>query len=92
VQYYGTTLAAAAFDAAFPVRMMAPAPDRLADARATTSDLISSIVDCLGKYSGKDPKDRLFFPNGIDLIALDVKAGPVTVGLKIAGPKADSPK
>jgi hypothetical protein len=92
VQYYGSTLAEATIDAAFRVPMVSPTPDRLADARATMSALVSTIVDCLGKYSGTDQKDRLFFPDGIESIELDIKAGPVTVGLKIAGPKASSPK
>jgi len=92
VKYFGTSLVQVSFASAFRAHMTTPSPDKLADARATMADLVSTIVDCLGKYSGQDQKERLFFPNGIELIELDVKAGPVTVGLKIAGPKAPPPK
>jgi len=32
----------------------------------------------------------VFFPNGIELISLEVKVGQVDISLKVAGPKAES--
>jgi len=38
--------------------------------------------------SQSPPPDRVLFPNGIELIDLDVKVGPVEISLKIQGTKA----
>jgi hypothetical protein len=85
VLFYGThAIAAFAFH-----RIVAP--DKLTDARSTAQQLVAEIIDSLGKFSGKDQKDRIFFPNGIESIEIDVKAGPVSIDLKIAGPKTKVP-
>jgi hypothetical protein len=85
VKYYGTSL----LDAA-TMRFIAQLSqsDKLVDAKATIENLIVTIVDTLGKRTEGDHKDRVFFPNGIEKIEVEVKAGPVDVSVKIAGPKA----
>lgn len=79
VQYYGTTLS----DTSQLI-----APDRLVDVKATVESLIAKIVGSLGKGSEENPKDRLFFPNGIETVEIAVKAGLVDLSVKIAGPKS----
>lgn len=62
--------------------------DRLVDVRSTVESFISKVVETLGKDSQGDPKDRIFFPHGIDTVEIAVKTGLVDVSVKIAGPKS----
>ena len=71
-----------AFDGAFR-----PATDDLSSAQRTIQLLIGDIVQKLGSGSGAVDA-RILFPNGIEMIDVQVKAGPVDIHIKLAGPKA----
>jgi hypothetical protein len=62
--------------------------DSVSEVKAAVESLIATVADALNKTSDVEPKSRLFFPNGIEKIAIEVKAGPVSVSLAVAGPKA----
>ena len=85
VKYYGTTLQAAMMmSLATPIK----SSDNLSDVKSAVESLVTTVVDALNKTSDGEPKTRLFFPNGIEKIEIEVKAGPVDVRLAIAGPKS----
>jgi hypothetical protein len=86
VKYYGTTLQ----DAAVMMSLAMPSSslDSVSEVKAAVESLIATVADALNKTSDVEPKSRLFFPNGIEKIAIEVKAGPVSVSLAVAGPKA----
>jgi hypothetical protein len=87
VKYYGTILQDAM---AMHLEASITATDNLGQVKSAVESLIVTVVDALGKSSGDDPKKRLFFPNGIDNVEIEVKVGPVDVSLKIAGPKSST--
>ncbi len=85
VKYYATSLAVSF------TRLSAELDTTsLSDAKATTEGLIEKIVTSLSGHSGSDPKQRLFFPSGIEDVEVEVKAGPVELKVKVAGPKGSS--
>jgi hypothetical protein len=84
VKYYGTTLPNANLE---PQLLT---PDRLVDIKSSVESLIDKIVGSLSKSSEGDPKDRIFFPHGIETIEIAVKSGLVDVSVKIAGPRSGS--
>ena len=85
VKYYGTTLQSATMmSLAMPIK----SSDSLSDAKSAVESLVTTVVDALNKTSDEEPKPRLFFPNGIEKIEIEVKAGPVDVHLTVAGPKS----
>jgi hypothetical protein len=53
-------------------------------------ELVSRLVKTLGSApsAGTKQGNRFFFPNGVELIDLEVKVGSVDIHLKVAGPKA----
>ena len=69
-------------------------PDISAQGKEISSALehvLKTVVETLTSHSQKaDGGTRLWFPNGIELIDVEVKAGPVDVRVKVAGPKAAS--
>jgi hypothetical protein len=85
VKYYGTTVQ----DATMMMRLALPANsiDNLTEVKSTVESLITTVADKLNRTSDGDPKSRLFFPNGIEKIAIEVKAGPVSVSVTVSGPK-----
>jgi hypothetical protein len=87
VKYYGAILQDAM---AMHLGTSMTATDNLGQVKSAVESLIVTVVDALGKSSGDDPKKRLFFPNGIDNVEIEVKVGPVDVSLKIAGPKSSA--
>ena len=87
VNYYGTILQDAM---AMDLGRALTATDNLGQVRSAVESLIVTVVDALGKSSGEDPKKRLFFPNGIDNVEIEVKVGTVDVSLKIGGPKSSA--
>jgi len=85
VKYYGTTL-----QDAMMLRLGMPTTslDNLSEVKSAVESLITTVAEVLNKTSDGEPKGRLFFPNGIEKIEIEVKAGPVNVSLAIAGPKS----
>jgi hypothetical protein len=80
VKYYGTTLQD-------PMIVRLAVPASLAEVKSAVESIVTTVSDTLNKTSHDEPKSRLFFPNGIDDIEIEVKAGPVTVSLTVTGPK-----
>jgi hypothetical protein len=85
VKYYGTALQAAMMmSLATPIT----SSDNLYDVKSAVESLVGTVVDALHKASDEEPKTRLFFPNGIEKIEIEVKAGPIDVRLAVVGPKS----
>jgi len=84
VKYYGITL-----QDPLMMRQAMPATslDNLTEVKAAVESLITIVADTLSKTSDGEPKSRLFFPNGIEKIEIEVKAGPFSVSLAVTGPK-----
>jgi hypothetical protein len=87
VKYYGTSLPDVT-TGRFAAHLAAP--NELGDVKSAVKELISTVVDSMSSHSEADPKDRLFFPNGIERIEIEVKAGTIDVHLIVAGPKSSS--
>jgi hypothetical protein len=83
VKYYGTVLPDIT-DAFLTTRLATSAPDTLGAAVSSVESLIATVVESLGKPT----ENRLFFPNGIEKIEIEIKAGTVEVSVKVGGPKA----
>jgi hypothetical protein len=85
VKYYGTTL-----QDAMMMRLAMPATsfDNVSEVKSAVESLITTVVGALNKTSDGEPKSRLFFPNGIEKIEIEVKAGPVSVSVAVAGSKS----
>jgi hypothetical protein len=82
VHYFGTSLG---------LDQIARLPyDQFQAVGSAVEELLSRVVKTLGSaQSGETTQgNRLFFPNGIELIDLEVKVGGVDIKLKVAGPKA----
>jgi hypothetical protein len=84
VKYYGTTLLA---PMTMSLAMPAPSLDNLIEVKSAVESLIVTVADTLNKTSEGEPKSRLFFPNGIEKIEIEVKAGSTSISLTVAGPK-----
>jgi len=59
------------------------------DVGGTVQDLLEQTVRTISSAHATpgDGKERLFFPNGIELIDLHIKVGAVDIEVKVAGPK-----
>jgi hypothetical protein len=81
VHYFGTSL---------QLDRIARLPyDQFQSVGSAVEELMSRIVETLGSaQSGAKHGDRVFFPNGVELIDLEVKVGAVDIKVKVAGPKA----
>ncbi len=62
---------------------------KVGPAAASPQDIKTLINGCLAELRAaiKD-QAQIFFPNGIELILVQVKVGVIDVTLKVAGPKA----
>lgn len=87
VHYFGTSLLLT------PMKIMSV--DQFEAVHVAVEDLLSKVVKTLNSSSSAVPSEaesgnRIFFPNGIELIDVEVKAGPIDIKLKLAGPKANA--
>lgn len=82
VHYYGTSLS---LD-----RIARLSYEQFQSMGSAVNELLSRIVKTLGSAQSRGTKleNRLFFPNGVELIDLEVKVGEIDIKVKIAGPKA----
>jgi hypothetical protein len=85
VHYFGTSLVTEELAPRFPFR-------DITAATAAVESLMSQVVKTMGSASDAEIKQgsRVFFPNGVELIDLEVKVGTVDIKLKVAGPKAET--
>jgi hypothetical protein len=87
VHYFGTSLLVSPMDVV--------SVDQFESVHVAVEDLLAKVVKTLSSASSTAPGEteagnRIFFPNGIELIDLEVKVGPVDIKLKIAGPKGNT--
>ena len=83
VKYYGTVLPDVT-NAFLTTRLATSAPDSLGAAVSSAESLLTTLVESLGRPT----ENRIFFPNGIEKIEIEIKAGTVDVIVKVGGPKA----
>jgi hypothetical protein len=88
VKYYGTSLPDAATMHFIGQLAGLTRPDSLAEVKATIESLTTTLVSSIGTSYDGDQKDRVFFPNGVEKIEIEVKVGAIDVSVKVVGPKA----
>lgn len=88
VKYYGTSLPDAATMHFIAKLAGLTGPDNLAEVKATIENLTTALVSSIGKTYDGDQKNRIFFPNGVEKIEIEVKVGVIEVSVKVAGPKS----
>jgi hypothetical protein len=89
VHYFGTSLPAASGEVSLFSASLPSSPG-VGDITSAVESLISKVTQTMGTIPTGDEGNRVFFPNGIELIDLDVKAGAVEIKLTVAGPKAET--
>jgi len=88
VHYFGISLPAAPDEVSLFSAKLGGRPG-LGDISSAVESLLSKVVQTMESAHANAAENRVFFPNGIELIDLDVKAGAVEIKLTIAGPKAE---
>lgn len=88
VKYYGISLPDAATMRFIAQLAGLTGSDSLAEVKSTIENLMTTLVNSIGKRPDGDQKDRIFFPNGIEKVEIEVKVGAIDVSVKVAGPKA----
>jgi hypothetical protein len=88
VHYFGTSLPAASEAASLFSANLASSP-RFGDISSAVESLISKVAQTMRSTPPAAAENRVFFPNGIELIDLDVKVGAIEIKLTIAGPKSE---
>ncbi len=65
--------------------------DQFQSVSLAIEELVSKLLKTLGSApsGGTKQGNRLFFPNGVELIDLEVKVGGVDIKVKVAGPKVN---
>ena len=88
VKHYGISLPDAATMRFIAQLAGVTTSDNLVEAKTTMESLVTTVVNTIGKSSEGDKKDRLFFPDGIEKLEIELKFGTVDISVKVAGPKA----
>jgi hypothetical protein len=91
VHYFGNPLSMAMLERR-PIVDRVASTIELSSVSSTVESLITKIVKTLAGNGSTEltQGSRVFFPNGVELIEIEVKASPVDLKVKIAGPKAGS--